>query len=82
MNTTCVHSCKGLCTALEVAERREQEAIREYRKFAVGCDYPDVRQILEELIRDREKALAILREKREMLTVKFDAIDRINDSFT
>ena len=81
MNTTCVHSCKGLCAALEVAEHREQEAIREYRKFAGGCDYPDVRQVLEELIRDREKALAVLREKREILTVKFNAIDRINDSF-
>jgi rubrerythrin len=81
MNTTCVHSCKGLCAALEVAEHREQEAIREYRKFAGGCDYPDVRQILEELIRDREKTLAVLREKREILTVKFNAIDRINDSF-
>ena len=81
MNTTCVHSCKGLCAALEVAEHREQEAIREYRKFAGGCDYPDVRQILEDLIRDRERALALLREKREMLTVKFNAIDRINDSF-
>ena len=81
MNTTCVHSCKGLCAALEVAEHREQEAIREYRQFAAGCDYPDVRQILEELVRDRERALAVLREKREILTVKFNAIDRINDSF-
>ena len=81
MNTTCVHSCKGLCAALEVAEHREQEAIREYRQFAAGCDYPDVRQILEELVRDRERALAVLREKREILTVKFNAIDRINASF-
>lgn len=81
MPPTCVHSCNGLCSALEVAERREQEAIREYRKYAAGCDYPDVRQILDELIRDREKALAGLREKREILTVKFNAIDRINDSF-
>jgi hypothetical protein len=55
--------------------------VREYRKFASGCDYPDVRVILEDLIRDREKALALLREKREILTVKFNAIDRINDSF-
>ena len=53
MNTTCVHSCKGLCTALEVAEHREQEAIREYRKFAGGCDYPDVLYIdvVEDLVR-------------------------------
>jgi rubrerythrin len=81
MTPTCVHSCKGLCNALDVAEHREQEAIREYRKFAAGCDYPDVRQVLEDLVRDRERALALLREKREILTVKFNAIDRINDSF-
>jgi len=81
MTPTCVHSCKGLCTALEVAEHREQEAIREYRKFVAECDYPDVRTILEDMLRDRERTLARLRELREILTVKFNAIDRINDSF-
>jgi hypothetical protein len=40
-----------------------------------------VREILETLIREREKALAMLREKREILTVKFNVIDKINDSF-
>ncbi len=29
MNTNCIHSCKGLCNALEVAEHRELQAIRE-----------------------------------------------------
>jgi len=81
MNTPCVHSCKGLCAALEVAEHREQEAIKEYAKYASSCDYPDVRAVLDELIGEREKALAFIRQKREILTVKFHAIDRINDSF-
>jgi len=81
METKCVHSCKGLCNALEVAEHREEAAIKEYREYVEKCDYPDVRQLLEELIRDREKALRVLREKREMLNVRFNMIDRINDSF-
>jgi len=81
MNASCVRSCKGLCSALEVAEHREQEAVREYRKYAAQCDYPDVRLILDEMVRDRERALARLRELKEILAVKFNAIDRINDSF-
>jgi rubrerythrin len=81
MDRKCVHSCKGLCTALEVAERREEEAIAQYRQYAAGCEYPDVKELLEALVADRERALHLLREKREALTVKFNVIDRINDSF-
>ena len=67
MKPTCVHSCKGLCNALEVAEHREQEAINEYRQYAAGCDYPDVKAILEDLIQERERGLAVLRQQREVL---------------
>ena len=81
MKATCVHSCKGLCNALQVAEHREQEAIKEYREYAAQCDYPDVRELLEELVRSREQAIRVLRQKREALEVRFAMIDRINDSF-
>ncbi|RPH34964.1 hypothetical protein EHM92_07085 [bacterium] len=81
MKATCVHSCKGLCNALQVAEHREQEAIKEYREYAAQCDYPDVKDLLEELIRSREQAIRTLRQKREALEVRFAMIDRINDSF-
>ena len=81
MKARCVHSCKGLCNALEVAEHRGQEAIKEYREYAAQCDYPDVKELLEELIRSREQAARVLRQKREALEVRFAMIDRINDSF-
>jgi rubrerythrin len=81
MDQKCVHSCKGLCNALEVAEHREQETIAQYRQYAAGCDYPDVKELLDALIADREHALRLLREKREILTAKFNVIDRINDSY-
>ena len=81
MKPTCVHSCKGLCAALEMAEHLEQEAISQYKRFADDCDYPEVRIVLKELVTEREKALQLLVEKRQILTGKFDALDRINESF-
>jgi rubrerythrin len=81
MEKKCVHSCKGLCNALEVAEHREREAIKEYREFATECDYPDVRMLLERLIGERERALQSLRAAREMLNVRFNTLDNISDSF-
>jgi rubrerythrin len=81
MNTTCVHSCKGLCTALNAAELREQEAIRTLRDYAGQCDYPDVRELLEQLCGEHERGLRLLREKREELTVRFAMIDDISESY-
>ena len=81
MVATCVHSCKGLCNALEVAEHREREAIREYKRFAENCDYPDVRVLLDDLIIEREASVKMLEEKRAMLRAKFDTLDNITDSF-
>ena len=81
MEKKCVHSCKGLCNALEVAEHREREAIKEYRGFAAECDYPDVRMLLEKLIGERERALQSLRATRDTLNVRFNTLDNISDGF-
>ncbi len=81
MNTNCIHSCKGLCNALEVAEHRELQAIREYKNFGDKCDYPDVRVLLEQLIREREASLKVLVETRVILAAKFEVLDNITDSF-
>jgi len=82
MEKPCVRSCKGLCNALTVAEHHEEEMIREYKSYASQCDYPDVRQLLEELIADRERGVKLLREKRDMLKERFATIDSITQSFT
>lgn len=81
MSEQCVHSCKGLCRALELAEKKEREAAEEYRQFAATCDYPDVRALLEELIGHREEGLRLLRTTRSMLSGRFDTLDDITDSF-
>lgn len=82
MDRTCVHSCNGLCSALEVAQLREEEAITAYREYAAQCDYPDVLEVLETLIREREKALAYLRQERARLLQKLSVTDDINKTFS
>ena len=82
MEKPCVRSCKGLCNALTVAEHHEEEMIKEYRMYASQCDYPDVRQLLEELIADRERGIRLIREKRDMLTARFATTDSISESFS
>jgi len=81
MKSRCVHSCKGLCGALEVAEHHEEAAIEEYRTYARDCDYPDVRELLLRLVEDRTRGLKLLREKRAVLEEKFRVIDNITDSY-
>jgi hypothetical protein len=81
MPVQCIHSCKGLCAALDLAQQRENDAIRDYRRFQAECDYPDVRDLLTELIAEREHGLRLLAEKRQALEAKFDSLDRITDSF-
>lgn len=81
MKASCVHSCKGICNALKTAEHHEREAIKEYQQYVELCDYPDVREIMAELVAYREKGIRLLQEKREILMVKFNTIDRVNESF-
>ncbi len=81
MEPKCIHSCKGLCSALALAEQREESAIGEYRRFAEECDYPDVKVMLERLAAERQRALQALRELRAILTERFATVDKISDSF-
>lgn len=81
MDAVCVHSCKGLCSALTVAEHREEEALKEYQRFADQCDYPDVRILLERMIEEHRRALGMLREARAALTARFATVDLVNESF-
>ena len=81
MTQQCKRTCKGLCQAMEAAEKREREAMTAYVEAAASCDYPEVREVLQRLTRDRENGLALLRQTKEQLRSTFAVIDTINDSF-
>ncbi len=81
MEVQCIHSCRGLCNALTVAEHRELSTIKEYQTYLDQCNYPDVQAILRELISQHQRMLGVLQGKRAELTEKFNILDDINQSF-
>ena len=81
MKATCIHSCVGLCQALTFAEHNERDAIDQYKQYLDVCDYPDVRELLRELMDAHGRILHTLGEKRGVLESKFKTLDEIRESF-
>ncbi len=77
----CAHTCKGFCTALEIATLKEKEAILQYDELRDECTYPDVKAILNELIIHREKSIRLLEEAKILLKSKFEVLGQIQSGF-
>lgn len=77
----CAHTCKGLCTAIEIATLREKEAILQYDALRDECTYPDVKAILNELIIHRQKSIRLLDEAKALLKAKFEVLEQIQAGF-
>ena len=77
----CAHTCKGLCTAMEIATLREKEAILHYDALRDECTYPDVKTILNDLIILREKSIRLLEEAKVLLKTKFEVLEQIQSGF-
>ncbi len=77
----CAHTCRGLCTALEFATKKEKESILEYGMLLEECTYPDVKAILNELILRRQKSIQLLEETNILLKKRFEVLDQIQEGF-
>lgn len=77
----CGHTCKGLCTATELALLREKEAILQYDALRDECEYPDVKAILNELIIQRQKSIRMLEEAKLLLKTRFEILDEVREGF-
>jgi hypothetical protein len=75
----CAHTCKGFCTALEIATLREKEAILQYDALRDECTYPDVKAILNELIIHRQKSIRLLEEAKALIKAKFEVLEQIQN---
>jgi len=79
--TDCAHTCKGFCTAIELATLREKEAILQYGALRDECAYPEVKAMLNELIIEKKKSIELLERTKSVLRSKFEVLDQIRDGF-
>lgn len=77
----CQHTCKGFCTALEIATLREKETILQYDSLRDECSYPDVKVLLTELILQRQKSIRLLEDVKALLRSKFEVLEQIQSGF-
>jgi len=81
LQSTCAHTCKEYCTALEISTLREKEAILQYGALRDECSYPDIKAMLNELIIERKKTIELLERTKEHLRSKFEVLDQVRDGF-
>lgn len=77
----CEHTCKGLCKALDLTIEDETKSIQQLKKFFNECDYPDVKILLNDIIETKEKYILLLKDKAEIIRVRFNTLDQISDGF-
>lgn len=77
----CSHSCKEVCTAIEIAAINEKNAILQYATLRDQCTYPDVKAMLNELIIDKKRSIELLDRTKELMKSKFEVIEQIREGF-
>ena len=77
----CAHSCKELCTALEIASMNEKSVILQYGALRDKCTYPDVKVMLNDLIIQKKKSIELIENTKELLRSKFEVLDQIREGF-
>jgi hypothetical protein len=77
----CAHTCKGFCTAIELATLREKEVILQYGALRDECGYPEVKAMLNELIIEKKKSIELLERTKSVLRSKFEVLDQIREGF-
>ena len=77
----CHHSCKGICTGLEVAATSEKEGIAVLEAFRDQCTFPEIREMVTLLIFKRREMLKLVEETRTRVREQFDVLEQIQSGF-
>lgn len=80
-NVKCARACRNTCAMLSEALREESEMVRFYDKLREECDYPDVHDMLLELIEARSRSVLTINQKLNELRARAEIIDGIISSY-
>jgi hypothetical protein len=81
MKVSCAHACRTTCAMLSEALREESEMVRYYERLDGECNYPDVHDMLRELIELRSKSVLMINQKLNELRARSEIIDGVISSY-
>ena len=80
MNETkvnCVHACRNTCLMLTEALREESGMVSFYERLQKECNYPDVQEMLLDLIEQRSRSVLMINQKLNELSARAAVIDGV-----
>jgi len=80
-NVKCAHACRNTCAMLSEALREESEMVRFYEKLGTECDYPDVHDMVRELIESRSRSVLMINQKLNELRARAEIMDGVISSY-
>jgi len=84
MNETkveCAHACRNTCLMLAKALREEGEMVSFYERLQQECNYPDVHDMLLQLIESRSKSVLMINQKLNELSARAAIMDGVISSY-
>jgi rubrerythrin len=66
---------------LSQALREESDMVRFYEKLKAECDYPDVRDMLQDLLELRSRSVLLINQKLNELRARAEILNGVISSF-
>jgi hypothetical protein len=80
-NVKCAHACRSTCGMLNLALREESDMVRFYEQLKLECDYPDVHDMLQELLEARSRSVLLINQKLNELRARAEVLDGLISSY-
>jgi len=80
-NVKCEHACRYTCAMLSQALREESDMVRFYEKLKAECDYPDVHDMLQDLLESRSRSVLLINQKLNELRARAEILNGVISSF-
>jgi rubrerythrin len=66
---------------LRQALREESDMVRFYERLKAECDYPDVHEMLQELVEARSRSVLLINQKLNELRARAEILNGVISSF-
>ncbi|HEY5615469.1 MAG TPA: hypothetical protein VIL52_05560 [Bacteroidota bacterium] len=77
----CRHACRNTCELLNEVLHRETALLQFYEQIAQQCDYPDIRNFIQDVVEERRKPIEQIVSKLNEMRAKSQIMDGVISSF-
>jgi len=77
----CAHTCRNACQMLNDALRLERELLQYHERILKECDYPDVKDFVQEMVVEKSASILRILQKLNELRARGQILDGVISSY-